>query len=50
MHFTGSNSFLYVYGRKINQFKAKDSEMKPYPSFAGSISKDFIVDSIKKLY
>ena len=30
------------------QFKAKDSETKPYPLCLGNISKDFTIDNIKK--
>ena len=40
-----ANSFLYVNGVKIHQFKAKDSEIKPYPS--GNISKECTVNNIK---
>ena len=29
MHYNGSNSFLYVNGVKIYQFKSKNSEIKP---------------------
>ena len=45
----GRNSFLYVDGVKVYQFKVKDSEIKPYCLCLGSISKDFTVDNIKKL-
>ena len=30
------------------QFKAKDSEMKPFPLRLGNISKDFTIDNMKK--
>ena len=33
---------------KIDQFKAKDSEIKKYLFFSGSISKEFPVDNMKK--
>ena len=33
---------------KMFQFKAKDSEIKPYPLCLGNISKDFAIDNIKK--
>ena len=39
-----SNSFLFVNGIKICQFKAKNSEMK----HIGTISKDFTVKKLKK--
>ena len=46
LHYTGSNSFLFVNTTKIYQFKAKDSEIKPYPLCWGNISKYFT--TIKK--
>ena len=30
------------------QFKAKDSEIKPYSLCLGNISKDFTIDNVKK--
>ena len=48
LHYNGSNSFLFVNGTKIHQFKAKDSDMKRYPLCIGNISKDFSVDNMKK--
>ena len=30
------------------QFKAKDSEIKPYPLFLRNISKHFTIDNMKK--
>ena len=47
-HYNGSNSFLFVNGTKIHQFKARDSEIKRYPFFLGNISKEISVDNIKK--
>ena len=48
LHYNGSNSFLFVNSVKIYQFKAKDSEIKPYPLCLGNISKDFSLDNMKK--
>ena len=48
LHYNGSNSFLFVNGTKIHQFKAKDSGIKVYPLCLGNISKDFSVDNVKK--
>ena len=31
LHYKGSTSFVYANGVKIYQFKAKDTEIKPYP-------------------
>ena len=38
---------MYVNGVQIYQFKAKDSEIKPYPLCLGNISKDFTVDDLE---
>ena len=43
LHYNGSNSFLFVNGSKIHQFKAKNSEIKPFPLCLGKNSKDLIV-------
>ena len=32
----------------MHQFKAKDSEIKPYPLCLGNILKDFTIDNMKK--
>ena len=49
LHYNESNSFIFVNGIKIHQFKAKDSEMKVYHLCFGNISKDFSVDNMKKI-
>ena len=41
-----NNSLLFVTGLKLNQFNAKDSEIKSYPLCLGIIS----VDNMKKTY
>ena len=46
LHYNGSNSLLFV--TKIYQFKATDSETNPYQSCLGNVSKDFIIDKMKK--
>ena len=43
LHYNGDNSYLFVNGRKIHKFKAKDSEIVPYPLCLGVLSKDFEV-------
>ena len=48
LHHNGRNSFLYVNAAKMYQFKAKDSEIKPYPLFLGNISKDFTINNMKQ--
>ena len=41
LHFNGDNSYLFVNGKQIHAFKAKDSEMVPYPLCPRGLSKDF---------
>ena len=48
MHHNGANSYLFVNGTKIYQFKAKDSEIVASPLLLGNISKDFSVNNMKK--
>ena len=43
LHYNGDNSYLFVNGKDIINFKAKDSETVPYPPFLDNISKDFTV-------
>ena len=43
LHYNGDNSYLFVNGKKIHKFKAKDSEIVPYPMCLGGLSKDFEV-------
>ena len=43
--------FLYINDVKIYRFKTKkNSEIKPYPLCLYNISKDFIVNDMKKPY
>ena len=48
LHYDGDNSYLFINGTEICKFKAKDSEIDPYPLCLGNISKDFSVDNMKK--
>ena len=48
LHYNGDNSYLFVNGKEICKFKAKYSEIVPYPLCSGKISKDFSVDNMKK--
>ena len=43
LHYNGDNSYLFVNGKQIHEFKAKDSEMVPYPLCLRGLSKDFEV-------
>ena len=46
LYYNGSNTF-YVSCVKIDQFKAKNSEIKSYPLCLCNISKDFMVNNVK---
>ena len=48
LHYSGSNSFMFVNAAKMYQFQAQDSEIKPYPLRLGNILKNFKIDNRKK--
>ena len=48
LHFDAANSYLFVNGKEIHKFKAKDSEIVVTPLYLGNISKDWSVDNMKK--
>ena len=48
MHYKGANSYSYVNGTEIHEFKAKSSEIVATPLCLGKISKDWSVDNMKK--
>ena len=48
LHYNGANSYLFVNGKEIHKFKAKDSEIVATPLCLGNISKDCSVDNMKK--
>ena len=41
LQYNGDNSYVFVNGKEIINFKAKDSEIVPYPLYPGSLSKYF---------
>ena len=41
LHYNGDSSYLFVNGKEIINFKAKDSEIAPHPLCLVNISKDF---------
>ena len=41
LHYNGDSSYLFVNGKEIVSFKAKDSKIVPYPLCLGNASKDF---------
>ena len=48
LHYNGANSYLFVNGTEIYQFKAKDSEIVASPLCLGNISKDWSTDNMKR--
>ena len=48
LHCNGANSYLFVNGKEIDKFKAKDSEIVATPLCLWKISKDWLVDNMKK--
>ena len=48
LHCNGTTSYLFINGREIHKFKAKDSETLAYLLCLGNISKDWSIDDIKK--
>ena len=48
LHYNRSNSYLFVNGIDIHNTKTKDSEIIAAPICLGNISRDFLVDNMKK--
>ena len=48
LHYNGAKSYLFVNGTEICKFKAKDSEIVASPLCLGNISKDWLIDNMKK--
>ena len=48
LHYDGANSYLFVNGKEILKFKAKDSATVATPLCSGNISKDWSVNNMKK--
>ena len=48
LHYNGANSYLFVNGTDIYKFKTKDCETFVGPICLGNISKDWLVDNMKK--
>ena len=47
LHYNGANSYLFVNGTEIFNFKAKGSKIAAIPLCLGNISKDWEVDNMK---
>ena len=41
LHYNGDSSYPFVNGKEVINFKAKDSEIVPYPLCLGNVSRDF---------
>ena len=48
LHYNGANSYLFVNGTEIIEFKAIDSEILAYSLCLGNISKDWSQDNMKQ--
>ena len=48
LHYNGANSYLFINGSEIHNFKAKDSEIIATPFCLRNFSKDWSVDNTKK--
>ena len=48
LQYSVSNSYLFVNGREIHRFNAKNSEIVATPLCLGNISKDWSVGNMKK--
>ena len=48
LHYNGANSYLFVNGKEIYKFKAKDSEILVGPICLGNISRDWSVVNMKR--
>ena len=48
LHYNGANSYLFVNGKEIVKFKAKDSEIVASSICLGNISKDWSEENMKK--
>ena len=48
LHYNGANSYLFVNGTAICNFKAKDSDIVASPLCPGNSSKDWSTDNMKK--
>ena len=48
LHYNGADSYLFVNSTEIIKFKVKNSEITPYELCLGNISKDWLVDNMKK--
>ena len=48
LHYNGDNSYLFVNGKEIINFKGKHSQIVSYPLYLGNISKDCDLSYMEK--
>ena len=48
LDYNGAKSYLFVNGTEIQRFKAKDSQIVASPLCLGNISKDWLIENMKK--
>ena len=48
LHYNEENNYLFVNGTEIHKFKLKDSNILADSLCLGNISKDWLIDNIKK--
>ena len=48
MHYNRANGYLFVNGKEIYKFKAKDCKIVARPLYLGNISKDWSTDHMKQ--
>ena len=48
LHYNGAYSYLFINGKKIVKFKAKDSAIVATPLYLRNISKDWSVNNVKR--
>ena len=48
LHYNRSKKFLFFNATKVYQFKAKNSEIRDYALCLGNVSKDLIINNMKK--
>ena len=48
LHYNGANSYLFVNGKEVHKFKAKDFEIVATPLCLGNVLKDWSADNMKK--
>ena len=48
MYYNAANSYLFVNGKEIHEFIAKDSENTPCELCLGNILRNWLIDNMKK--